>query len=275
MQHPNPPDHARHDAALIAGHAAGDLNDIERARADDLLAECGACGELRRDLIAISAATRSVPAPTTLHRDLRLPPEQAERLRRGSWLRGILRPFGAAGSPIRPIATAFTSLGVVGLVVGITLSSGAQLAGGAAPGPNLERGTVPQAAASAAPVARASDAAAQGGYEAQVVRASDGKLYQVLMASDGTYYLATTPASAVVDAHRSRAPRSVQPGETDVAFGAANQGGRPVGLGPSGDTDASLDRLTAPPNPLIAGSLALLGIGLLLFGLRLASTRVR
>jgi hypothetical protein len=33
--------------------------------------------------------------------------------------------------------------------------------------------------------------------------------------------------------------------------------------------------MSQPPNPLIAGSLALLGIGLLLFVLRLASTRVR
>jgi hypothetical protein len=33
--------------------------------------------------------------------------------------------------------------------------------------------------------------------------------------------------------------------------------------------------VSQPPNPVIAGSLALLGIGLLLFGLRLAATRVR
>ena len=40
-------------------------------------------------------------------------------------------------------------------------------------------------------------------------------------------------------------------------------------------TGATARLMAQPPNPLIAGSLALLGIGLLLFGLRLASTRVR
>ena len=275
MQPSNPSDHARHDATLIAGHAAGDLTDVERARADFQLAECAACAELRRDLVAIAAATRSVPAPATLARDLRLAPEQAERLRRKSWLRTILRPFGAPGSPIRPMATAFTSLGLVGLVVGVTLSSGPQLAGGAATG-NAERDNVPQPTAAAgapsmAPMAPSVDAAIEGGYEVQIVRASDGTLYQVWVSSEGAYHLATTAPRPVAQGMRSAKPTGEEPATTSVAFGAANQGGAPTGDG---------DDLTAPlgsqsPNPLIAGSLALLGIGLLLFGLRLASARVR
>ena len=274
MQHPNPPDHARHDATLIAGHAAGDLTDIDRARADALLTECGACGDLRRDLVAIAAATRSVPAPAMLARDLRLAPEQADRLRRGIWLRTLLRPLGAAGSPIRPMATAFTSLGLVGLVVGVTLSSGAQMGGTATSGDGLDRENVAvqgATAAPAAPAATSGDAAAQeGGYEVRIVRASDGTLYQVWVASDGTSYLTTTPPRAVAHGMRSSKPTGEEPASTQVAFGAANQGGTP--------TSAAEDtaRLMAqPPNPLIAGSLALLGIGLLLFGLRVASTRVR
>ena len=274
MQHTNLSDHARHDAKLIAGHAAGDLTEIERARADALLAECGACGELRRDLVAIAASTRSVPAPTTLARDLRLAPEQAERLRRGSWLRTLLRPFGAVGSPIRPMATAFTSLGLVGLVVGVTLSSGAQMGGVAMSGDGLDREGVPAPAASAAPAAPAAstyDAAVEGGYEVQVVRASDGTLYEVLVASDGTYYLATTIPRSAHDGLRSAKPTGDEPAPTEIALGAANPGGAPTG-----DTDDTTARIVSqPPNTLIAGSLAMLGIGLLLFGLRIASRRVR
>jgi hypothetical protein len=271
MQHPNLSDHARHDATLIAGHAAGDLVDIDRARADALLTECGACGVLRRDLVAIAAATRSVPAPSTRTRDLRLAPEQAERLRRGSWLRTLLRPFAAAGSPIRPIATAFTSLGLVGLVVGVTLSSGAPTGGTATSVNGLDRGgtPVPGATAAAAPAATSGDAAAEGGYDVQVVQASDGKLYQVLVASDGTYYLATTIPRSAYQGMRSSKPTGEEP--TELAFGPANQGGTPTGDA----RDLAAGPVSQPPNPLIAGSLALLGIGLLLFGLRLASTRVR
>jgi hypothetical protein len=271
MQHPNPSDHARHDATLIAGHAAGDLTDIDRARADALLTECGSCVELRRDLVAIAAATRSVPAPATITRDLRLAPEQAARLRRGSWLRGLLRPFAAAGSPIRPMATAFTSLGLVGLVVGVTLSGGAQVGGAATSMSGQDRGNAPEAAATAAapaPAATSGDAAAEGGYEVQIVRASDGKLYQAVRQSDGTYYLATTIPMSALDNMRSSKPTGEEP--TQVAVGAANPGGTPTG---AAEDTARL--MAQPPNPLIAGSLALLGIGLLLFGLRLASTRVR
>jgi hypothetical protein len=270
MQHPNPSDHARHDATMIAGHAAGDLTEIERARADAVLAECGPCADLRRDLVAIAAATRSVPAPAMRTRDLRLAPEQADRLRRGSWLRTILRPFGAASSPIRPVATAFTSLGLVGVVVGITLSSGTGLGGAATSGDGQDRDNGPAAAATAAaapPAATIGDAEAQGGYEVQIVRASDGKLYQVIRQSNGTF--ATTIPLSAFDSARSSKPTGEEP--TELAFGPADQGGTAISAGE--DTAARL--MSQAPNPLIAGSLAMLGIGLLLFGLRLASTRVR
>src|SRR5919112_892097 len=75
-------DHGLHDALLIASHAAGDLTDSDRTRADALIAACAACAELRRDLVAIAATTRSAPAPTTLPRDFRLTADQAQRLRR-------------------------------------------------------------------------------------------------------------------------------------------------------------------------------------------------
>jgi hypothetical protein len=262
MQHPNPSDHARHDPTLIAGHAAGDLADTERARADALLAECEDCSELRRDLVALAAATRSVPAPATLARDLRLAPEQAARLRRGSWLRRLLQPFGAPGSPFRPMATAFTSLGIVGLVVGITLSSGAGLAGGAASGPAFEPNNAPAPMATRAAVGRdAAAEAATGVPVAQVADQSDDM---------SVYYATKMPHLTVLDAAKSRAPKTEEPAGTRVALGALDRASQ----NQSGN-ERAIALLPTPPNPLIAGSLALLGIGLLLFGLRIASRRVR
>ncbi len=263
MQHRHVSDHAPHDATLIAGHAAGDLTDVERARADALLAECAHCAELRRDLVAIAAATRSVPAPATLARDLRLAPEQADRLRRGSWLRGFLRPFGATGSPLRPVATALTSLGVIGLVVGITMSSALPQAGGFASGQGLQR---EGAAAPAAPPTNAAIEAAGNGYEIH----SPGVPLAVSSDRAQAQNATVPPGRTAMDAARSKAPASSTP-PTSAAFGAADQGGEPE------DRDEATVALAAAPLPsaLIAGSLALLGIGLLLFGLRIASRRVR
>src|SRR5512143_2621071 len=129
MNQPNL-DHARHDRTLIAGHAAGDLVEADRSRAEALLASCAGCSDLHRDLLAIASATRSLPAPKAPARDFRLTPAQAERLRRRSWLRAALRPFGTPRSVVRPMAAAFTSLGVAGLLVATALP--ALLGGGAA-----------------------------------------------------------------------------------------------------------------------------------------------
>lgn len=149
MQHPNP-SHADHDLLLIARHAAGDLVDSDRGRAQALLDTCASCAEVDRDLEAIARATRTLPNRATAPRDFRLTPEHAAHLRRGGWLRGFLAPFGAARSATRPMAAAFTSLGLVGLLVVAILPG---LGGGAAMlGPTREQG-VTAAGASAAPAA--------------------------------------------------------------------------------------------------------------------------
>jgi hypothetical protein len=116
-----PSDHARHDLSLIAAHAAGDVAEADRPRADALLTTCTPCADLRRDLVAIASATRSVPPPFALARDFRLDEGQAARLRRGSRLRAFLAPFGASRSILRPLAAGVTSLGVAGLLVATML----------------------------------------------------------------------------------------------------------------------------------------------------------
>jgi hypothetical protein len=261
MHQPNPNEHARHDTTFIAAHAAGDLSDIERTRADALIGSCNDCAELRRDLVAIAAATRSVPAPSTLERDLRLSAEQAERLRRGSWLRAFLRPFAAARSPLRPAATAFTSLGVVGLLVGVTLSSAP--AGPAAA--DMER-----QAMSAAPAAPVATAAAGGAGAHEFAAPTDRFVAQALGNSTNAPSVEDTSTDGY-DAFRTAA--GTKPTEAAALDGDAPD----VTAADPGNETRSLasEPPQRPAAMVIAGSLALLGIGLLLFGLRVASRRVR
>src|SRR5262249_22899245 len=123
------PDHPAHDVALIASAAAGDVADSERPAVEALLASCTDCADLHRDLTAIADATRQLPPPLARRRDFQLTQDHAARLRRGSWLRAALRPFGATGSRARPMAATFTTLGIAGLLVAGLLPS---LSGGAA-----------------------------------------------------------------------------------------------------------------------------------------------
>ncbi len=255
MQHPTLSDHERHDATLIAGHAAGDSSDADRVRAEALLADCTACADLRRDLTAIAAATRSLPAPATLSRDLRLSPEQAARLRRGSWLRAFLRPFGATRSAVRPMAAAFTSLGLVGLLVGVLLPGMMLTAGAPAAAPELGRDTAVGAPAATSAAAQGGTSEAPGVYPAA---ASSGRLQEAQRTA--------VPDEKATD---DRA-EFVGPDGTAAALGGEVAGDT------GGDAEAPRTPLTSQsPSPIIAGSLALLGIGLLLFGLRIASGRVR
>ena len=239
MHHSAHPDHARHDLALIAGHAASDLANLETAAAEALLSSCNSCAEVHRDLAAIATATRALPRTARSPRDFRLTTDQAERLRRGSWLRGLLRPFGSARSATRPMARAFTSLGMAGLLVAILLPGGIGLMGGAASAPTQrEVGVDAGAAASYAP---AFNAGAPGG--------------------------ASLGASADPDAPME--------GDASIAIAAADE--TPDVRDGHTKLDAGGDLLAAetPPNPLLNGSVALLALGLALFGLRFAARRLR
>src|SRR5690242_18373452 len=129
MDRTNPADHAFHDLDLIAASIDGDLPDPQRAAADDLAAACATCADLRRDLVALAAATRALPRSATAPRDFRLDAEQAARLRHRGLLRRLLRPLAAPGAAARPMAAAFTTLGLAGLLVANILPS---LLGGAA-----------------------------------------------------------------------------------------------------------------------------------------------
>ena len=111
--------HDTHDRLLIAARAAGDLTGRDLDRAEVLLAACDRCRALLEELRAIAAATRHLPpAPRPPALDFRLTPDRAAALARGRGWRRFLRPFGRTGiGAVRPLAAAFTTLGVAGLLL--------------------------------------------------------------------------------------------------------------------------------------------------------------
>jgi hypothetical protein len=242
------PEHASHDTTLIAAHAAGDPGNDTAAAA--LLATCAACSELHRDLIAITAATRDLPRTARAPRDFRLTAEQAIRLRRGSWLRSLLQPFASRGSPTRALAPVFTSAGLAGILVALIVPG---LLGGAASAPGRDMTAAGQQAAGApAPEQQERAPGAVGG------AAASGDTNVVKAGTGGT-------------------PTTTQDSNIEMALGGSTPDSANGGAGSdrtSAETPAVL-AATPGPNPLVVGSLAMLFVGLVLFGLRFAARRLR
>jgi hypothetical protein len=109
--------HAAHDELLIALLFGGDVSDVERERALDLLGECGECAALFADFGDIAIATEALPIPAR-PRDFSLTPADAARLSRRRWGRpaflgaGLRRSFGGS----------LAVLGLVGLMLTATTS---------------------------------------------------------------------------------------------------------------------------------------------------------
>ncbi len=246
MTHSIPAEHAQHDLDLVAGHAAGDLTDTQRIRADALLQSCTSCADLRRDLVAIASATRTLPAAPA-PRDFQLSPAQAARLRRGGWIKSLLRPFAAPRSIARPFAMAFTSLGLAGLLVTSILPS---LIGGSAASAPMGA-PLPAASSAAAPEA--------GGADSQGQPSATG---------DQAFGPLGRPSPVAVSG--------------GVGGGKANDSSAPPR--DRAAEQAYLDRLNAerqvdqagastPQNPFVTGSVVLLLLGLGLFALRFLARR--
>jgi hypothetical protein len=71
--------HDHHDPVLVAALLDGDLAPTERAEAEAWVATCTACAALHSDLLALSVATRALPAPAR-GRDFTLTAADAARL---------------------------------------------------------------------------------------------------------------------------------------------------------------------------------------------------
>jgi hypothetical protein len=128
-----PASHADHDPLAIAAYAAGDATGPELDDALALVAACGDCAALHRDLRAIAAALPSLPAPART-RDFRLSPEQAASLRPAGWRR-LFAPFaGPKFAFAGPVGAGLVTLGLAGFLVagsfGVPLAATAPTDGG-------------------------------------------------------------------------------------------------------------------------------------------------
>lgn len=257
MTHSIPAEHAQHDLDLIAGHAAGDLTDTQRIRADELLQSCTSCADLRRDLVAIASATRTLPA-LSANRDFRLSSAQAARLRRRGWIESLRRPFAAPRSTVRPMAMAFTSLGLAGLLLTNILPS---LLGGAPASAPVPAAIQPAASAASAP-----DQA--GGYYGQgQPAATTGNEAQFGPVSQAT-------ASPIRGGANDKSTESSTPaGEVAAGGSQGPSGGNDLYRLNAGREDDTVGRAAPQQSPIVTGSLVLLLVGLALFGLRFLARR--
>ena len=263
---PAPPTgaHPNHDRLLISAHAAGDLAGRDLATADALLAACEDCRTLHADLRAIASATRDLPAPASASaRDFRIPPERAAVLVRGGFWRRLLRPFGRPGGASRPLAMAFTTLGVAGLLLASLPTL--QLAPG-----DASRATAPEvtnerdAAQATAAVDTAPPFDTSGGAEYQP-------------SGQGTGVGARPTALPVVasDGAGAGGPKVQPTGESAGSGTGAGATAEPTAESGGVPELAMATDGSSGPSPLVLLSVAFLAAGLGLMILRVAALRLR
>lgn len=272
MQVPNA-EHRAHDPMLVAGLLDRSSTDPERGRAEALVASCGDCAALHRDLVTLREATRALPVPRRT-RDFTITAQDAARLRRTGWRR-IVAVFGSTRDAFsRPLAIGLTTIGLAGLLVttvpgalpGSTSTASlptlGQPAGDAGAGANSESlgGSKEAPGASAAPSAPGPAAAAL-----------------------------TAPSPGPTDARAPLAPSgapepSGESFDTYVGAPAASQGAAAIAPAPSLSSErqgADRTTVTSIPQPaslehvatvLLAGLLLAAGIGL--FVLRWAARHI-
>jgi len=104
--------HAAHDELLIARFYGGDVDESERVRVLDRMADCRDCAALFADLAAIAEADEAMPVPPR-PRDFTLTEEDAVRLRpKRRALSGIFGP-----GLHRSLGGSLAALGLVGMVL--------------------------------------------------------------------------------------------------------------------------------------------------------------
>ncbi len=259
---PGPAAHETHDQVLIAARAAGDLAGRDFERAEELLATCASCRSLHDELVVISAASRSLPAPSRPPGlDFRLSPDQASRLAAGGWWRRLLQPFGpTAAASWRPMAAALTTLGLAGLLLAAlpNLQLGA---GGAAGILSTVGASVPGSAAGGA--AASSDPRVLGP-AAQPTPAPTTDRTNVDTAGGP---ISSAPGTVSGNTAEPAGPASPSASSGDAYEGvvASPQGSKSIVTESPGSSG---------PAPLMVVSLILVGAGLGLFALRLAARRL-
>ncbi|HEX7590747.1 MAG TPA: hypothetical protein VF375_02255 [Candidatus Limnocylindrales bacterium] len=184
MDRTPPATHAAHDELLIARLFGGDVSDVEREHALDLLGECSECAALFVDLGDIADATEALPIPAR-PRDFSLTAADAARLSRRRW--GW--PTLSGASLRRSFGTSLAALGLVGLMLTATTS----VFGGAG-GLDHDSGSVTTAQRAVAPNAADNGAVALATSGAVASPAS-----APMAPSPDSQYAASSPASSPAD----------------------------------------------------------------------------
>jgi len=275
------PAHRDHDPMLVAA-AADTLEPADRQRVDGWLATCSACAELRRDLVALAEATRTMPTPARV-RDYRLTPEQAERLRHGGW-RGVLARIGSSRDTLtRPLAYGLTAIGLAGLLLS---SSGSLLPFGSGASEQILSTVGSSVGAEKATGAGSAAGAADGGAvftgqaESPTSDIAGGAAAPAASAAASIAAAPAPDAAVPSEAPASGAPAFLASAGPEVATGpntgaapaTASDTGREVGSGATGALTQEGGASTGP-SPVVLVSFGLLIAGVALFGLRAIARR--
>jgi hypothetical protein len=279
-------DHASHDSLLVAALADRTLGGPERAAAEGLVAACSLCARLHADLVAISTATRQLPAPART-RDFMLTLADAERLRPSGWRR-LIAAFGTSRDTFsRPLAAGLTAIGLAGLLFAtipgtfgqqttILSTVGSAVGQGAAQGLTAASSGAPSGAAGAVAVPAAT--AASGTADSAARSSGSVAAPAVPLVPAGA---SVSPAKQVAPAASGGFGSIAQPSE-DVYSGSGEGPG--VAAEATGPTPSAADDLAASPVPptdkasagpstMVVLSGVLLLIGLALFAVRWTAHR--
>lgn len=218
-------DHATHDRLLIAAHAAGDLDGSDLARAERLLSACADCRVLADDLRSIVAALPTAAVPRR-PRDFRLRVSDVDARPAADRLSRLQASVDAFRRSLSPVGAGLATIGIAGLLL-----AGSSGLFGASSGTILS--TVGAAVGSPG---EARDNA--GGAPVPGV---------------------ASPGASAAFEQRSPAPTAVAGGGEVPSI--------PTPKPAVPEKVAPVPTPTAPPGPppLVVGSLAILGLGVLLF----------
>lgn len=244
--------HASHDELLIARLFGADVDEGERARAVDLIADCRECATLFADLGAIAAATAALPVPSR-PRDFRLTEGDAARLGRG---RRLWPAFFGPGLR-RSLGGSLAALGLVGAI----LTGAVSLFGGSmSSSTSALQNADGQAAALDASTAGSSAYGGTG--QGPIVAATAGPAGTAASAGVPAASTATDVSCGSVDCSRSGG--TLAPGVAQASSGAGKQfSGASPGAGAEGAGQNPVGIASADQNEFDARLVWLVGFGLL------------
>jgi len=259
--------HSTHDTILVASLADHSLPPSERDAAEALIASCGLCAALHADLIALAAATRSMPTPTR-PRDYTLSRQTAARLRPTGWRRWVAAIGTSRDAFSRPLAMGLTTLGLAGLLV-TTVPSALQVGSAAAPAPAAVENVTGTANGGATRDSAAPDTAGEGAVTGAAGAPSAPAAGFVSSAAPAP--VASDRLGGPVEPERQSGAPALGDDTGGQAKGSGTGSGQTNDLASVGSGDASGGIVIAPMQA-VSGALLLLGV--LLFLLRRAARRV-